>query len=111
MRRNQFGTIAVVTSNYHMPRTLVEIEHALVDGEAVLPHPVITDGFDVAHWWSEPSAARLLIAEYVKFLAAYLRTRFEADPERSRFAVLVSRGKPVRTPVKMVAEPRLGAID
>lgn len=107
MRRNHFDTVAVVTSNYHMPRTLVEIGHALVDGEAVLPHPVITDGFDVGRWWSDPATARLLAAEYVKFLVAWLRTRFESDPETSRFAVIVGRGKPV----KMVAEPLLREID
>lgn len=101
MRRNHFDTIAVVTSNYHMPRTLVEIGHALDEGEAVVPYPVVPDGIDVSRWWADPVAARLLGAEYVKFLAAWLRTRFESDPEQSRFAVIVGRGQPV----KMVAEP------
>lgn len=95
MRRHRFASVAVVTSNYHMPRTLVEIEHALEKGETVLPYPVVGDGFDIERWWAEPAAARLVAAEYVKFLAAWLRTRFESDPERSRFAVIVSGGKPV----------------
>ena len=106
MRRNQFGTIAVVTSNYHMPRTLVEIGHALNDGESVVAYPVVPEGLDIGRWWSDPLAARLVAAEYVKFLAAWLRTRFEQDPEQSRFAVLIGRGKPVKAPVRLVAEPR-----
>ena len=95
MRQHRFASVAVVTSNYHMPRTLVEIEHALEKDEVVLPYPVIGDGFDIERWWAEPAAARLVAAEYVKFLAAWVRTRFESDPERSRFAVFVSGGKPV----------------
>ncbi|MGU3536470.1 YdcF family protein [Methylobacterium sp. A54F] len=107
MRRNQFDTVAVVTSNYHMPRTLIELDHALQDGDRILPHPVVTEGLDVRRWWQSPPAARLLAAEYVKFLAAWVRTRFEDDPERSRAAILIGRGKPV----KMVAEPLMRGME
>lgn len=104
MRQNRFSTVAVVTSNYHMPRTLIELDHALRGADRILPHPVVADGFDAEGWWRSPAAARLLAAEYVKFLVAWVRTRFEADPERSRVAILIGRGKPVM-PVKVVAEP------
>ncbi|ACL56158.1 YdcF family protein [Methylobacterium nodulans] len=101
MRENGFRTVAVVTSNYHMPRTLLELGHALADGNRVVPHPVVHDGFDPDAWWHHPASARLLVSEYVKFLVAWIRTRFETDPEDSRAAVLMSRGRPV----KVVAEP------
>ena len=100
MRRHGFTSIAVVTSNYHMPRTLVELHHALDEGETVIPYPVVSEGFDIAHWWADPAAARLVGAEYLKFLVAWLRTQVETDPEQSHFAVLVGR----RKPVKIVAE-------
>ncbi|MFF8798660.1 MULTISPECIES: YdcF family protein [unclassified Methylobacterium] len=100
MRRHRFGTIAVVTSNYHMPRTLVELRHALNDGETIIPYPVVSDGLDLGRWWADPAATRLLGAEYLKFLVAWARTRVESDPEQSRFAVLIGR----RQPVKVVAE-------
>ncbi|GAB6842440.1 uncharacterized SAM-binding protein YcdF (DUF218 family) [Methylorubrum rhodinum] len=100
MRRHGFTSIAVVTSNYHMPRTLVELHHALDEGETVVPYPVVSDGFDISRWWADPAAARLVGAEYVKFLVAWLRTQVESDPEQSHFAVLVGR----RKPVKIVAE-------
>jgi len=103
MRAHRFSTVAVVTSNYHMPRTLVELDHALQDSDRVLPHPVVTDAFDADRWWQSPPAAKLVASEYVKFLASWVRTRFETDPERSRAAILIGRGKPV----KMVAEPRM----
>ena len=103
MRAHRFSTVAVVTSNYHMPRTLVELDHALQDSDRVLPHPVVTEAFDADRWWQSPPAARLLASEYVKFLVSWVRTRFEADPERSRAAILIGRGKPV----KVVAEPRM----
>ena len=100
MRRHGFTSIAVVTSNYHMPRTLVELHHALDEGETVVPYPVVSDGFDISRWWADPAAARLVGAEYIKFLVAWLRTQVESDPEQSHFAVLVGR----RKPVKIVAE-------
>ncbi|KQP11512.1 hypothetical protein ASF28_07495 [Methylobacterium sp. Leaf99] len=103
MRLHRFSTVAVVTSNYHMPRTLVELDHALPGIERVVPYPVVAEGFDAGRWWQHPSAARLLASEYLKFLVAWVRTRFEDDPERSRAAILVGRGKPI----KMVAEPLL----
>ncbi|MGY2050106.1 YdcF family protein [Methylobacterium sp. JK268] len=103
MRENGFRTIAVVTSNYHMPRTLLEIDHALSLGDRVVPHPVVHEGLDPDAWWRKPASARLLASEYVKFLVAWLRTRFETDPEDSRVAVLISRGRPSR----VVAEPLL----
>ena len=101
MREHRFGTVAVVTANYHMPRTLIELGHALGAGDRVVAHPVIPDGFDARTWWRDPYTAKLLGSEYLKFLVAWLRTRFEDDPERSRAAILIGRGKPV----KMVAEP------
>ncbi len=39
MRTHHFSTVAVVTSNYHMPRTLVELDHALQESERIVPHP------------------------------------------------------------------------
>jgi uncharacterized SAM-binding protein YcdF (DUF218 family) len=103
MRQHRFSTVTVVTSNYHMPRTMVELDHALVGADRVVPHPVIAEGFDPDSWWHHPSSAKLLASEYLKFLVAWVRTRFEQDPERSRAAILIGRGKPI----KMVAEPLL----
>lgn len=96
MRQHRFNTVAVVTSNYHMPRTLVELDHALMGKDRVLPHPVIAEGFDADRWWRHPGTARLIGSEYLKFLVSWLRTRFESDPEQSRAAIMMGRGKPIK---------------
>lgn len=84
-----FSSLIVVTSNYHMPRTLLELDNALPDLE-IIPHAVAPAGLDTRAWWREPNAARLLALEYLKFLAVWLRTSVEGDPERSPAAHLMS---------------------
>ncbi|WP_052341753.1 YdcF family protein [Salinarimonas rosea] len=83
------GSLIVVTSNYHMPRTLLELENASPDLE-VIPYAVAPANLDTAAWWYEPNAARLLAVEYLKFLAVWLRTAVEGDPERSPAANMMS---------------------
>jgi uncharacterized SAM-binding protein YcdF (DUF218 family) len=98
--KNDFNAIIVVTSNYHMPRTLVELDHALPNMQKIA-YPVAAT-IDPHDWWHNPSTARVLLSEYVKFLAVWLRTRFEDDPERSAVAVIISRGAPSQ---QAAAEP------
>jgi len=89
--QNGFGSVIVVTSNYHMPRTLVELANA-VPGVRLLPYAVEHAPTD--RWWHDPQTARLLLTEYVKYLVASLRTVVEKDPEHSRMAVVVGGRKP-----------------
>ena len=58
---NSFDTIIVVTSNYHMPRTLVELEHALPNLQKI-PYPVAAT-IDPHEWWHKPAVARLVLTE------------------------------------------------
>jgi uncharacterized SAM-binding protein YcdF (DUF218 family) len=102
IERHRFRSIIVVTSSYHMPRTLVELDHALPNLRKV-PYPVVTPSVDPGAWWYSPSTARVLFSEYAKLLLVYARTRFEGDPERSAAADLMSFGRPI----KVVAEPLL----
>ncbi|GGH33452.1 hypothetical protein GCM10007036_46090 [Alsobacter metallidurans] len=71
-RQHGFRRLLVVTSTYHMPRTLAELSHAMPEGE-FLPHPVVADKLDLDGWWREPGIVRLLAVEYVKFVAAMAR--------------------------------------
>nr|WP_229426597.1 YdcF family protein [Microvirga alba] len=97
--RNRFDALIVVTSNYHMPRTLVELDHALPNLQKI-PYPVAAT-IDPHDWWRNTAAARVLVSEYVKFLAVWVRTRFEDDPESSPVVQIMT------TPVKqVVAEPQ-----
>lgn len=100
MRDHGFRSLIVVTSNYHMPRTLTELDHVL-PGVRKVPYAVVTGSLDLEGWWRNPGTAKLLAFEYVKFIVVWLRTRLEADPERSATATLMGGGRPV----KRVAEP------
>jgi len=97
--RNGFDALIVVTSNYHMPRTLVELEHTLPNRQKI-PYPVAAT-IDPHEWWRNPSTARVLFVEYLKFLAVWVRTRFEDDPERSPVVQIMNR--PIR---HVAAEPQ-----
>lgn len=91
----RFRSLIVVTSNYHMPRTLLELDHALPDAPK-LPYAVVTTSVDPGAWWKSPATTKVLVSEYVKFIAMWVRTRLERDPERSTVAVLMGRGEPLK---------------
>jgi uncharacterized SAM-binding protein YcdF (DUF218 family) len=94
LRRHDFRSLLVVTSNYHMPRTLLELGHAM-PGVRFVPHPVVTDQVDVAGWWRDWHTIRLLVPEYLKYLVAAVRSRLESDPETSRLSVIIGGRKPI----------------
>ena len=71
-------SLIVVTSNFHMPRAMAEISHQLPDVRLVA-FPVISDRVKVDSWWSSPATARLLFTEYLKYMVALTRMRFDAS--------------------------------
>ncbi|MGD9656728.1 MAG: YdcF family protein [Methylocystis sp.] len=77
-QHNITRTLIVVTSNYHMPRALVEISAALPDVE-LYPFPVISEHIDVADWVSNLRVARFIGKEYVKYLGSLLRTKVMSE--------------------------------
>lgn len=79
---NGYRSLLVVTSNYHMPRALVELRRHL-KGVEFIPHPVIAESVRTDQWWFEPGLARLLFGEYLKFVVAEMRSRMLPDnPDR-----------------------------
>ena len=74
--RNGFRSLIVVTSNYHMPRTLAELDHAL-PGIRKVPFAVVSSG-DGMSWWHRLRSVRLLVSEYAKYVAVLARTRMSA---------------------------------
>jgi len=69
-----FKSLIVVTSNYHMPRAIVELSHAMPD-IALIPFAVVGDKWRDEPWWTSGTTLRLLLSEYVKYVAAELRVR------------------------------------
>jgi uncharacterized SAM-binding protein YcdF (DUF218 family) len=76
-RERGFKSLIVVTSNYHMPRAIVELSHAMPDVELV-PFVVIGDKWRDEPWWTSGTTLRLLLSEYVKYVAAEIRVRLDA---------------------------------
>ena len=69
-----FRSLIVVTSNYHMPRAIVELSHEMPDIE-LIPFSVIGDKWRDEPWWFSAPTLRLLLSEYAKYLAAEVRVR------------------------------------
>ena len=64
--------LIIVTSNYHMPRSLAELAIALPEAQLV-PASVVPLKFRNGAWWVHGGATRILLSEYVKFLPVALR--------------------------------------
>jgi len=80
-----FKSLIVVTSAYHMPRALAELAHQLPDA-ALIPYPVVSDRLRIEPWWSNSETTKLVLSEYLKYLFAKVRMRFDtvavADDKR-----------------------------
>lgn len=87
-KRQGFDSLIVVTSSYHMPRTLVEFERAM-PGVVFTPFAVASANLRMDAWWAYPGTLRLLFSEYVKYIRAV-----------SRFGVarLLGQSKPSNAP-------------
>jgi uncharacterized SAM-binding protein YcdF (DUF218 family) len=85
-----FKSLIVVTSNYHMPRAIAEMSHAMPD-IALIPFAVVGDKWRDEPWWTSGATFRLLLSEYVKYVAVEMRVRLadagiELTPEVSGLA-------------------------
>lgn len=72
LREHGYGTAILVTNNYHMPRSMLEMGR-LAGSVQFLPYPVVNTRLDNGRWIGEPGALRVLVTEYVKYLAAIAR--------------------------------------
>jgi len=76
VRQHHIKTLRLITSNYHMPRSLFELRKLLPDVQ-VIPHPVMQGGVNTPRWWRDEGALAIVFQEYNKFLFALLRRPFE----------------------------------
>jgi uncharacterized SAM-binding protein YcdF (DUF218 family) len=75
-REKGFRSLVVVTSRFHMPRAMAELRHQLPD-VALIPYPVVTERQKAEPWWSSVPAARAAMFEYLKYVAALVRMKFD----------------------------------
>lgn len=71
-RTHHFASVIVVTSDFHMPRAMIELRAAM-PGTQLIPYPVRSEEVDAAHWWRSSASARRLAVEFGKYLAILVR--------------------------------------
>jgi uncharacterized SAM-binding protein YcdF (DUF218 family) len=84
---HDYGRVILVTNNYHMPRSLLEM-HRLLPDASVEPYPVVNSRLDDGSWLIKPDALRVLATEYVKYLAALARGMLPTDPPAEQKAIV-----------------------
>lgn len=81
-----YDNLIVVTSDYHMPRSLLELR-AAAPGVRMTAFSVPTPSLDNAQWWRADVSARRMTLEYLKYLAVLGREALHAlkgeHPERA----------------------------
>ena len=75
---HNFNSLVVVTSNWHMPRAMIELHHQLPD-LTLIPYPVISERMKSEPWWRNAESVRLFVGEYLKYLFALMRFHFDPD--------------------------------
>jgi uncharacterized SAM-binding protein YcdF (DUF218 family) len=68
LRKHDFDSAILVTNNYHMPRSMLELGRR-TDAE-LTPYPVVNTPLGSWRWLTERQARRVLFFEYTKFLAS-----------------------------------------
>lgn len=72
LHREGHRTIYLVTSNYHMPRSLAEFQEITSDF-IFIPTPVFPEEFKRSGWWKDRYSRTMILLEYHKLLASKLR--------------------------------------
>ncbi|KRA59742.1 hypothetical protein ASD89_24465 [Caulobacter sp. Root656] len=91
-KAKDYHSLIVVTADYHMPRSMLEL-HAAMPGVTLHPYPVVTESLNAHRWWKGGTSARRMIVEYCKYLAILGREAFlklgpqdKADPKPAKEA-------------------------
>jgi uncharacterized SAM-binding protein YcdF (DUF218 family) len=77
MRGEGYQSLRLVTSWYHMRRGLLEFRRAMPQ-VTIVAHPVFAHHLDPERWWSWRGAPLLILGEYGKYLAAWIRPALTA---------------------------------
>jgi len=72
IEQHAYSSVILVTNNYHMPRSLLEM-HRLLANARLDPYPVVNSRLDGGGWMVKPQALRVIFTEYLKYLAAVAR--------------------------------------
>nr|WP_316656511.1 YdcF family protein [uncultured Gellertiella sp.] len=68
IRKHGYRKVLVVTNNYHMPRSLIELRRADPEIDFVA-YPVVNSDLKRRNWFADPKTLRVMLSEYLKILA------------------------------------------
>jgi len=74
VHKKGFSSLRLVTSAYHMPRSVLEFKNVL-PGMELVQNPVFPAHVKQQRWWAWPGTTGLIVSEYNKFLMAWARHR------------------------------------
>ena len=77
MHEEGYSSLRLVTSWYHMKRGLLEFGRAMPQ-VTIIAYPVFAHPLDQERWWSWHGSLVLIISEYDKYLAAWIRQMLDA---------------------------------
>lgn len=71
-KAHHYKSLIVVTSDYHMPRSLLELRGAL-PGVRFQAYPIKTKELETGRWWRSGEAVRRMTVEYCKYIVILAR--------------------------------------
>ncbi len=69
---HKFDSLIIVTSAFHMPRSLLETQRRLPSVN-LTPYPVPTKDFDNKNWYKDQLSLNILLSEYTKYVATQIK--------------------------------------
>lgn len=69
IKQHNYKRIFVVTNNYHIPRSILELSRH-VDNVELIPYPVINSDLKNNNWMRQGDTLRVLFTEYIKYLGS-----------------------------------------
>lgn len=73
-KHNGFNRLLIVTADFHMPRSFVEMRRTMPEA-TLIPIPSRPESRQGTRWWQDFSFARNLISEYNKFMISIIWAR------------------------------------
>ena len=72
IRKHGYARVLVVTNNYHMPRSLLELRRIDPVTDFVA-YPVVNSDLKARNWFADPQTLRVMLSEYLKIVATGVR--------------------------------------
>lgn len=93
-RSHDYRSLIVVTSDFHIPRAMLELRAAMPDLR-LTPYPVKSEELDANNWWRTGDGARRMVVEYCKYLAILTREAvLSLGPKEHEGQAAASRSAP-----------------